>query len=214
MLVLTLLLSTSVEEAVVAAVLSAVSSTFDIEAEYLTKLKMNPKFKTVKNIKLKISNATVSQLSADTVFASVKNRKHECQRAIDTYLKNNRNITMVVSTLQADVFYLVEFDRAISINVKAKEDLLKDLSVELGASYNTDGAQSIAARGLFWGITADKMFVLIRDIEEMEMATIKGFSPYYSITIDRILDKERKEGLLEPSTVVYIEANSDNKQNL
>lgn len=140
----------------------AVSKTFDIDADYLKKIKANAKFSSVKNIKLTVSNASVSQLSADAVYASVVHRTEPCQNAIDDYLKDDRKVTMVTSILQADVFYEVEFDTKAGGNAQVDEELLKGLALELGAQYSNSGKEKITGEGLFWGIRNDHKLALVR----------------------------------------------------
>lgn len=198
----------------------AVSKTFDIDADYLKKIKADAKFSSVKNIKLTVSNASVSQLSADAVYASVVHRTDSCQRAIDDYLKDNRKVSMVTSILQADVHHEVEFETKAGGNAQVDEELLKGLAVKLGAQYSNTGREEITGEGLFWGIRNDYKLALVRnDRTALKSLLTKDSSVHKALdqnvidalskgVTDTLLGVQEEISIIPTSAVVEIKSDS------
>ncbi len=189
------------------ALIQAVTKTFDIDVNYLKQIKLDAKYASVKNIKLTVSNATVAQLSADTVYASVVYRKPECQRAIDDYINDKRTISMITSILKADVAYRVEFDDAVQLSAAYQEEILKGVAAQFGAKYQSTGSQRISGDGLYWGIKDDAKLSLIR--KDRLLSTTKDPKVLVSLpvqTIEKVFDQKLVIPVITPrSSVIRVQ---------
>lgn len=182
------------------SLVEAVSKEFKIDANYLNAIRADAKFSSVKNIRLTIKNAKVAQLSGDAVFANVVNRRHECQQAIDAFLKRNRKITMITSVLVADAAFSVEFDDTVAANASIKADILKGLAPTLGASYSSSGTEEITGIALYWGVKDDELYVLLRNDRTFQPTSVT--STLQKFSLDALTDKTRASQAIIPSSAV------------
>ena len=141
---------------------NSMSRTFEIDSGMLNRIRGEAKYKNIKKIKMTFSNVKISQLSADTVYASLNYRAGECQKAVDDYINDKRKITMVTPVLKADVTYDIEFEHGVDIKAELKEEIYKDLTPKLGLGIKNDGKERMSGEGLYWGIRDDARFATLR----------------------------------------------------
>ena len=151
---------------------NAVSASFDLDANYLNKIKAETKLSFIKNIKQTISNATVAQISADKVFENIINRSAGCKQAINNANKNHRTTSMIVSILKADVVYEIEYNDEIQGNAGIDPNLIKGLAAKLGASYSNSGSNKLTGTGLYWGVRDDVRLAIIEDAQTASVPPI------------------------------------------
>jgi hypothetical protein len=178
-----------------------VSKTFDLDPSDLDQIKADVSYKSIKNIKITLSNAKIGQLSADAVYASVPNRKPACQAVIDVYLKNGRKITMVSSVLEADVVYEVQFDKSANLNASAKQELLKGLASKLGITYSNTGEDKISGKTLYWGIKDNAFLLSLRNDRKIVQNNLE-LGTKVGISIDAFVTKAKP--LLEPTSKITV----------
>lgn len=143
----------------------AVSTTFDIDANYLNKIKAETNLSLIKNIKQTISNAKVSQLDDAMVFKNLSRRAPECKQAINFATKNGRTVSMIVSVLKADVVYEIEYNNEASGSAGIDPQLIKGLEAKLGATYSNYGSNKLTGSGLYWGTSDDIKLGIIEDAQ-------------------------------------------------
>lgn len=185
--------------------MQAINKTFSISADYLKQIQAAGGFSAIKKIYLTLSNAKVSQLSADTVFANVIYRSPECQKAIDEYVKNARKVTMVTSVLIADVVYRVEFESSAKLDASAEADILRRLAPKLGLSYSSSGSEKLEGQGLFWGIKEESLLVKITfNRKVLEHVSAGGAVAGGSATIDFVTNPANRVQLLSPKAPLKV----------
>jgi hypothetical protein len=140
---------------------SKIEKSFTIDASYMNALKADAKYKSVKNIVLSVSNAKIFELSDAQVRANVVNRVTSCRDAIKDRATRKATLSMITSVVQADVVYRVEFETTGSLDASMKDDIVKDLSAQIGVSAGASGSNSMSGAGLFWGARDDQFLATI-----------------------------------------------------
>jgi hypothetical protein len=191
-----------------------VSTTFDLNPLELDEIKSDATYKSIKNIKITLSNAKIGQLSADAVYASVPNRTPACQAAIDAYIKDGRKITMVSSVLQADVVYDVQFDKSANLSASAKEELLKGLASKLGIGHSNVREDKVSGQSLYWGIKDNVFLLSLRNDRKIVTENLQ-------LGVKAVMSMEafvtRAEPLIEPtptSKIIVIKKDLSDQINL
>jgi hypothetical protein len=166
------------------ALVRAVTQTFNVDSDLLQKLKQNTQFKSIKNIKMSIKNAKISEIPDDQIFAHILDRSLDCQNAIDYYFSHSNtkeglqeaaSVSMVESTLTGDVIYTVELDERINIDMSTKNEILTELALQLGGSKVNVNNQTISGEGLIWGIRERNHMLALRIDERCKDSDINGY---------------------------------------
>ena len=135
--------------------ISKLSSSFDLGAKALAKVKGESKFSEVKIISLYLKNIRVIELPDDVVMQGLQKRAPHCREAIRFRIEEMKPVSMIKSVLIADVYYRVEFNRELGSGTEA--NLKKQLAMELDLRMDVgeDGSSSLVGRNLIWGIRED-----------------------------------------------------------
>jgi hypothetical protein len=137
-----------------------VSQSFGIDGDFLKSLRLNAAYKSIKQIRLQLSNVEIAQLSWDKVVEAIQDRRRspECWTAMQLAHRGEVPMSMVEAVLRADVHFSVEYTRGLDISVDGRqvaESLAHDLGL-LGVHLSIEGSQTIEGSGLFWGIRDDQ----------------------------------------------------------
>ncbi|MCS6297540.1 MAG: hypothetical protein H8K09_15000 [Nitrospira sp.] len=131
------------------------SGTFDVTANYLSLIKGEAKYQSVKNIKATLRNVKVLAIYDEDIVAGLKKQSDNCKTAMKAKLDSKTPMTMVESALQADVVYSVDFEDSVSLTGEEKNAILQGLSLALSAKADTTTNYSLLGTGLYWGLVDD-----------------------------------------------------------
>jgi hypothetical protein len=178
------------------------STTFSLDASYMSALHANATYASVKNIKLNLSNTKVLAVAVDEALKGAAKRSNTCKGAIALFERNGYKVSMIYSVLQADVQYTVEFRTDLDAGLQAS--IMQGLAADLDAKYVTNGTNTIAGTALFWGLI-DNADMLIAPAAE---AAPPGLSraPGRSVTLPVAGKPERSEtvrSLLPARTLAF-----------
>ncbi|WNG54685.1 hypothetical protein F0U59_07760 [Archangium gephyra] len=128
-------------------------SSFSLDGDYLDVIKADAKFKSLREIDLKLEDIKVYELSWDQVFDNLPNRSDGCKQALQTVKQDpNMKYSMITSVIQANVTYDVKFENSGELNAEAKQELLQNLAAKLGVSASDNSTSTMRGAGLFWGM--------------------------------------------------------------
>ncbi len=181
-----------------------VSRTFDLDANYLKQLLGAANMKNVSQVTFSLSNAAVSQLSADEVLAHVGMRKPECQRAIEAYLRQGRKLSMISATLRADMRATVKFDAEAKLTAQQKQKVVEHLSTALKLGYSASDSGVVAGTGLDWGIRDNAWWTALRS--DTTLAPVPFDDPTLSAVRQRLADSLQDIGKGDKRTAEIAEA--------
>ena len=116
----------------------------------------------VQRINFIISKPRVETISAEEIFAQVSRRSAACQYAIDELYRNDKRINLVSNVLRADITYTIIFNDSLSRDLEAKADVLKQLSMELGAKEVSLASSSLSGDSLVWGVRFNSQLLSLR----------------------------------------------------
>jgi hypothetical protein len=130
--------------------------TFELEAEYLDKIKANANYSRVDEITLTIQNASIPGYSDADLMGSIGDRSPRCTEAVRRREQTKgEDVYTVLSVLRADVVYTIGSTSEVGGKVKLPEELLEGLKVELGGSRKNAEDQTITGTQLHWGLKSD-----------------------------------------------------------
>jgi hypothetical protein len=129
-----------------------ISKAFDFDAVYPGLLEAKTEFKAVRRVNVRLSNVSVSELSADELYAKVVNRSQRCIGAMAQYVQKGRELSVISATLRADVTYEVALDEDATLTARDTQRVVSTLATNLGVSYKADRGQIISATGLDLGV--------------------------------------------------------------
>ena len=180
------------------SLIEKISRSFDLSSRSAGGLlEVKPSFKSVRHARLNLSNATISQLSVDQVLMNVRHRRPECVRAVSQYLGARRALSMITTTIRADVTLQVDFDNGANLTAEQKQALLKDLATTAGFGYSGGDSSSTTALGLDLGFRDDALWPALTN--DTSLALLKADT---SVTreLAKVTDSLRTVGGLDSQT--------------
>lgn len=151
-----------------ASLVQKLSSTFDIDADYLTNT-VQAKYSSVKNVSETISNAKVYNISLASVVTGLRSRSTDCKTAVARAIALNEPMTIITSVIEADVKYQVTFDTSATVDVKTS--VLQKLSGDLHASFDNSGSGELSGSSLYWGAQDNPDWVTVDDKKVNDIRT-------------------------------------------
>jgi hypothetical protein len=133
----------------------ATDTAVDLEAKYMDIVKGDVRFEAIKNITVKLNNPLIFEVNDVDVINAASNRDPVCKMAIEARREAKFKVTMIASSLQADVVYSVEWKTDTTLDVQAKIATLQNLALALGLDVHTFTATTMEGKALYWGIKDD-----------------------------------------------------------
>jgi len=137
-------------------------------------IKENSRFRSVDTITVKLSNASIIEISDDTVMQGLYLRSEACAQAVRQRVQGGFTITMISSALIGDVVYEVSWQQEADHTLAETDKLsiMQDLALTLGGHINAVTSAEIQASGLIWGIRDDEYLsaLSIPDVDETQFA--------------------------------------------
>lgn len=121
----------------------------------------------IKSVKMVLRNVKVFELTDYQIMEAAQHFDPRCARAVKRRREQGFEVTLVSHALQADVSYLVSWQRTSKLDVDAKVAAVQNLSAKLGVDASATSDKSIAATGLVWGIRDDSYLAFLLDAEHL-----------------------------------------------
>lgn len=140
---------------------AALERTLALDASILKNLKAGGELSAVEDIRIRLTNVRLIELSDDVVIAGIVNRSPACREALELRLASGGAVTMIKAALMADVTYI-----ATTRNV-ANGEVSVGLEDKLATSLNSNvtgtgsGRIELAGEALIWGIRDDQVLARI-----------------------------------------------------
>lgn len=140
---------------------TALDRTLALDASMLQKLKAGGKLSEVEDIRIRLTNVRLLELSDDVVVAGVAERSPACREALELRLASGGAVTMIKAALMADVTYVA------TTRSEAGGEISADLKDTLATSLNSrvtgtgSGRVELAGEALIWGIRDDHVLARI-----------------------------------------------------
>lgn len=141
----------------------ATDKAFSLDSDYLNVLRADLRFSDISEVKVKLDNPTLFELTDVDVIRYAEERSSMCRHAVKQRHNAGYKVSMIASALKADVTYSVTWKRETRLDAGGKITALKDLAVELGAESSSVSEQTIAAKDLYWGIKDDAFLARLSD---------------------------------------------------
>lgn len=188
----------------------ATEATFEVEASYLDQI--NGKFarNSVESINLNFSNAKVFEIDDATIeqLANTNDSLNICVNSILRRIDNNEIVTMIQSSLQADVVYTVNFKNETEAGLRA--EVLRNLAPSLSVDVSVSGDNTLQGKSLIWGILDDGL--LVRTLIALNGQTIddKNFAYFSPSSGDQIEGLSREPLRLFGPGIVVVAVDEEN----
>lgn len=126
-------------------------STIDVGYEKAIKAKLEAKG--MSKVSLKLSNVSIQELDIATVVERQDKQSAGCTKAIQRLLAEPKSrLTVVMSILQADAVYQLDWNAAVNVDVGLEKELVAGLGLSAGSVNKTDKSITVTGTGLFWGM--------------------------------------------------------------
>lgn len=126
---------------------------FKVDASYLTQVNASAGGTYVKNITLSLNNVHIISMSGDQVYKNTDHPLDRCQRAVSHYRQSGKQLALVLSVVEADVVYHVNYDASLSVDARAK--ISASVAGSLSATTEISGSSDMHGSALFWGLRDD-----------------------------------------------------------
>lgn len=140
---------------------AALDRTLALDASMLSKLKVSGKLSDVEDIRIRLTNVRLLEVSDDVVVAGVADRSPACREALELRLASGGTVTMIKAALMADVAYTA------TTRTEAEGEISADLIDTLATSLNSrvtgtgNGRIELAGEALIWGVRDDEVLARI-----------------------------------------------------
>jgi hypothetical protein len=177
---------------------AALDRTLSLEASMLQKLKAGGKLSEVEDIRIRLTNVRLLELSDDVVLAGVADRSPACREALELRLASGGTVTMIKAALMADVAYVA------TTRSEAGGEVSADLRDTLASSLNSrvtstgNGRIELAGEALILGIRDDQVLARIGTTSPATATETGGRSLLGAGVVVETLDVDDAAGLTLP----------------
>jgi hypothetical protein len=134
----------------------------------------NGKVDHIKDVSMSLKNAKLFEVTDYDVEQRSNTLDCRCLRALQRRQRAGFTVTMIQSSLQADVTYHIRWENTESLDVQAKIAQLEQLAVSLGLNNSTVTDKTISADSLYWGIRADDFLAWMYSPDNIKQADHRG----------------------------------------
>lgn len=134
---------------------AALDRTLSLDGQMLSRLKANGNLAEVQDIRIRLSNVRLLELSDDAVISGLPDRSDSCRQALELRLNSGSPVTMIKAALMADVTYTAttRTDASGEVDVDLQNELAASLNSKVTGSDN--GKVELSGEQLIWGIRDD-----------------------------------------------------------
>jgi hypothetical protein len=131
-----------------------IERTFSIGGDYRKLVGVTAEAAYIDDVKMTLSNAKLSIITSASAREGTPERA--CLQATDFKAQVQAGeMTMITTALEADVEYVVELKKGVSVSAETKLEILNGVAGKLGGSVIDVGGGKLKGTKLIWGIKRD-----------------------------------------------------------
>lgn len=123
---------------------------FKLSGSYLQEAEGRVDYAAVKSISLTFENVVVTDIAKGSLYKLRESQDPDCTKAISDGIREKDRLTAIVSVVQADVAYKIEWKESATAEVKGK--VSAELAAALNAEVADEGNSTLVGKGLVWGV--------------------------------------------------------------